>query len=465
MHKKLIIGLSLILISCSVGPDYQKPILYTDDNLRQSIGIKENSIQKIDKYWYKQFNDTVINKLVELALYRSPDISIAIQRLREARSNWRISRVNSLPIFNASGSYDYTKPSKAIGYTLSPDYYQTGLDASWELDIWGANRRQTESALALAESAAASLENVQLSLTAEVITNYVMLRTVQEQIRIAKQNLKLQEDIFATIAAKRKYGLTDEVSYKQAEYTVENTRSKIPELQKQAEVYANSLTILIGELPNKISNLLNPRHKNIIRCRFDYDIQRLYDFPIVVIRNRPDVRIAEKQLHAENALVGASIAALYPNINISGFIGWQAPEVSGLVDRNSYGYSYKPAISLPIFHWGQLQNQIEQQKAVTLAAFFTYQKTVLNAAAEVKNSIIGLQEEYEKNISAYKAAKAQKIAAELMLEKYKNGLVEFSDVMITQQQRLAAQEQLINSNGQIYLDIISFYKSIGGGYS
>jgi len=291
------------------------------------------------------------------------------------------------------------------------------------------------------------------------------LRTTQEQIRIAKQNLKLQEDIFKIIAAKREYGLADEVSYKQSEYTVENTRSKIPALQKQAEVYQNSLAILVGKLPHKLDNLLSPKKHNIIRNRFNYNLQNLYNFPIDSIRNRPDVRIIERQLQAENALVGAAIAALYPSVSLSGFIGWQAPEISGLVDRDNYGYSYQPAIKLPVFHWGQLQNQVEQQKATTLAAFFNYQKAVLNAVAEVKNSMTGLQEEYNKNVSSYKAAQAQKIASELMSEKYKNGLVEFSDVMISQQQRLAAQEQLINSNGQIYLDIIAFYKSVGGGYS
>ena len=292
-----------------------------------------------------------------------------------------------------------------------------------------------------------------------------MLRTTQEQIRIANQNLKLQEDIFATIKAKRQYGLVDEVTYKQAEYTVENTRSKIPNLHKQAETYANSLTILVGKLPHSLDNLLQPKKNNLIRKRFDYDLQQLYDFPIAVIRYRPDVRVAERNLHAQNALVGKAISDLYPNISLSGFIGWQAPEISGLVDRNSYGYSYTPAIKLPIFHWGQLQNQIEQQKASTLSAFFTYQNAVLNAVAEVRNVVVGIKEEYDKNASSYKSAQAQKIASDLMLKKYKNGLVEFSDVMISQQQRLSAQEQLVNSNGQIYLDIITFYKSIGGGYS
>lgn len=465
MRKEIVVGFSFLLVSCAVGPDYHKPKLYSDTDLQQSIGIKNNSSRQISIDWYKQFNDNTLNKLIKVALYQSPDVSVAVQRLREARSNWRINRVNNLPQFNASGSYDYSKTPRAIGYNLTPDYYQTGLDASWELDIWGGGRRQTENALSLAEAAAASLENVQLSLTAEVATNYIMLRTSQEQIRIAKQNLQLQEDIFKTIAAKREYGLADEVSYKQSEYTVENTRSKIPALQKQAEVYRNSLTVLVGKLPSKLDNLLSPKKHNIIRTRFNYNLQNLYDFPIASVRNRPDVRIAERQLQAENALVGAAIAAMYPSVSLRGFIGWQAPEISGLADKESYGYSYKPAISLPVFHWGQLQNQVEKQKATTLAAFFNYQKAVLNAVAEVKNSMTGLQEEYNKNVSSYKAAQAQKIASELMLEKYKNGLVEFSDVMISQQQRLAAQEQLINSNGQIYLDIIAFYKSVGGGYS
>ena len=465
MRKECIIVITLLLMSCSVGPDYHKPTLYSDDSLRKSIGLKANSSTQISRDWYTQFNDSILNRLIDYALSHSPNVNISVQRLREARSNWRISRVNNLPMFNADGNYNYNKTSRALGYTISPDYYQSGLDATWELDIWGGGRRQSENALALAEAAASSLRNVQVSLTAEVATNYIMLRTMQEQIRIARQNLQLQEDIFATISAKRQYGLADEVSYKQAEYTVENTRSQIPELQKQAEVYANSLTILLGKLPHSLDNMLQPKKNNLIRRRFDYDLQQLYDLPISLVRERPDVRIAEHKLHADNALVGAAIAELYPNFSLSGFIGWQAPEISGLVSRDSYGYSYTPAIKLPIFHWGQLQNRIEQQKASTLASFFSYQNAVLNAVAEVKNSIVSVHEEYQKNKSSYKAAQAQKIASELMLEKYKNGLVEFSDVMISQQQRLNAQEQLVASNSQIYLDLIAFYKSIGGGYS
>lgn len=190
----------------------------------------------------------------------------------------------------------------------------------------------------------------------------------------------------------------------------------------------------------------------------------MYELPVATVRNRPDVRIAERQLHAQNALVGKAIADLYPNVSFSGFLGWQSLEISGLIDKKSYMYNYSPSVTLPILHWGQLQNQVELQKETTLEYFYQYQNSVLNAVSEIKNSMTALNEEYRKNTSSYQAAKAQKSAAALTLDKYNRGLVEFSDVMTAQQNLLASQNQLVVSNGQIYLDVIAFYKASGGGY-
>ena len=464
MRKIEIVLLGFLAASCSVGPDYRRPALYKDTAIQESLGLKEISGRLITKDWYKDFNDPVLNRLVADALKNSPNVKIAVQKLREARSTLKINAVNNCPMFNADGSYHYNKPSKSIGYTIDTDYYQLGLDASWELDIWGGGRRQTESSMALFEAAAASLDNVYLTMTAEVAADYIGLRTAQEQIRIAEQNLKLQEDIYDVIAAKNKYGLADNVALNQAKYTVETTRSTIPDLKKQEEAYKNALAILVGKLPGTLDVLLSESKCNLIRRRFGYDLSRLYELPVATVRNRPDVRIAERQLHAQNALVGKAIADLYPNVSFSGFLGWQSLEVSGLIDKKSYMYNYSPSVTLPILHWGQLQNQVELQKETTLEYFYQYQNSVLNAVSEIKNSMTALNEEYRKNTSSYQAAKAQKSAAALTLDKYNRGLVEFSDVMTAQQNLLASQNQLVVSNGQIYLDVIAFYKASGGGY-
>lgn len=464
MRKTTILLLGLSVAACSVGPDFERPELYSDQEIQKSLELTKVSGQMVSKEWYKEFRDPILNQLVEQALKDSPNAKIAIEKLRQARSSLKINAVGSLPMIDADGSYHYNKPSKNIGYTIDTDYYQLGFDAAWEVDIWGQTRRQTESYRAMFEAAAANLDNVYLSLTAEIAADYISLRTAQAQIRIAEQNLKLQEDIYNTIATKNKYGLADNLALNQAQYTVENTKAAIPELKKQAEAYKNALTILVGKLPGSLENQLSADDNNLVRRRFEYKLSRLYELPVSVVRNRPDVRIAEHQLHAQNAQIGAAIANLYPNLSLSGFLGWQALKVPDLVDTDSYMYNYSPAISLPVFHWGALQNQVELQKETTREYFYQYQNSVLNAIAEIKNAMTAVNEEYRKNSSAYAAAKAQKKATELTLDKYERGLVEFSDVMTAEQNLLAAQNQLVASNGQIYQEIIAFYKASGGGY-
>lgn len=465
MRKQNLVLCGLLLAAaCTVGPEYHRPLLYTDEQIAQKLQLKTNLMSSVSRNWYQQFNDPLLNQLVEVGLRNNPNVKVAIQRLREARYTLKINEVNNFPMFNGDGSYHYNKPSRSVGYTIDTDYYQLGVDASWELDIWGGGRKLTESSQALFQSAASNLDNVYLAMTAEITTSYIGLRTAQEQIRIAEKNLKLQQDIYDTVAAKYQYGLTDDVALNQAKYAVETTQSLIPDLKHNEETYKNALATMLGKLPGSLEAELMAPAPHLIRRRFDFDLNRLYDLPVSTIRNRPDVMIAEMQLISENALVGQAISQLFPNVSLSGFLGWQSLEVSSLLDEKSYLYNYSPAVSLPIFHWGQLSNKVDLQKENTREAFYQYQNAVLAAAGELKNSMSSLNQEYQKNSAAYNAALAQRKVTKLILDKYQRGLVEFSDLLTAEQNLLNSQVQLVSSNGQIYLDIINFYKAAGGGY-
>lgn len=454
----------LIAVSCTVGPEYKRPPLYSDAKIQQSLGLSAHAVNPVRLDWYRQFGDPMLDQLVEAGFKYNPDVKVAIQRLREARYTLKINGVNNLPMFNLDGSYHYNKPSRTVGYTIDTDYYQLGLDASWELDIWGSGRKLTESSMALFQAAASSLDNVKLSMTAEIATNYIGLRTAQEQVRIAERNLKLQKDIYETIAAKYKYGLTDPGTLNQARYAVENTQALIPDLKQNEEVYKNALTIMVGKLPGSLENSLADQGHNLIRRRFAFDVNRLYELPVCVIRNRPDVQIAEMQLISHNAQIGQAMAELFPNVSLSGFLGWESLEVSGLIDKKSYMYTYSPAVSLPVFHWGQIRNKIDLEKETTREYFYQYQNSVLAAAGELKNAMSAVTHEYNKNLASYNAAKAQRKVTQVLLDKYQRGLIEFSDVLTAEQNLLSSQVLLVESNGQIYQNIINFYKASGGGY-
>ncbi len=451
------------LASCTVGPDYKQPRLYENEQIAASLELS-GGVRPVNKDWYRRFHDPLLDRLVAQSLKSSPDVKVGIQKLRQARDSLKIAAVGNLPMINADGSYHYNKPSKNIGYTIDTDYYQTGLDASWELDIWGSGRRQTESAAALFQAAAAGLDNVYLSITAEVAADYIGLRTSQAALDIAESNLKLQSDIFDLIKVKYDNGLVDTIAYNQAKYAVETTKALIPDLQSSIEAYKNALAILTGKLPGALNAELDGIDKNLVKRRFNYDLNQLYELPVNVVRCRPDVKVAEMQLISQNAQIGKALAELFPNISLSGFLGFQSTKFSNLVGHDSYMYTYTPTITLPILHWGQLLNNVELQKNITKEYYYTYQKAVLNAASEIKNAMVSLSKEYDKNQASRGSVIAQKQIMTLTWDKYQQGLVDFSDVLTAERDLLASQNALIASNGQIYQDIIAFYKSVGGGY-
>ena len=452
-----------IISSCTVGPDYKRPQLFPDSDIAESLQLsgKENTI---NQEWYKEFNDVFLNTLIAQGLEYSPNIQVAIEKLRQARQNLRINAVQNLPIIDADGSYNYSNNSINYGIPVSTDYYQVGLDASWELDIWGGGRRLTESSLAMLKSASANLDNVRLSLTAEIAGNYFKLRQAQEQLRIAEKNLNLQSDIYKLVKDKYDVGLSDDITLNQSLYLLQTTQAGIPELKSEIENYQNSLAILVGRLPGQLQSLLSDPKSNPVAHKFEYDLSSLYDLPLDVIRNRPDVRIAEAELISQNAKIGQAISKLFPNISISGFLGWQAKNLSSLISSDTDVYNYSPAISLPLFDWGALTNNVELQKSLTKEQLYLYKNSLLAATSEIRTSISNINQEYERNSATKQALEAQEQVSELTLLKYKQGLVEFSEVLTAEQNLLSAQKDNIISNSNIYQDLISFYKMIGGGY-
>lgn len=463
MPKKYLFSLSLMLLaSCTVGPDYKRPEFFKDQQVSQALQLQPVK-SEVSSEWYKSFNDEMLNRLIERSVTESPNVNVALEKLHQARQTLRINSREYFPMLDADGSYHYAKDSVVGSTKASTDYFQAGLDASWELDIWGAGRRLTESSQALMQAASANLDNVRLTLIAEVANTYFNLRGSQEQLRIAEQNLKLQSEIYELVKSKYDAGLADDITLNQSKYIVETTQSTIPSLQSSIETYQNALNTLVGQLPGELNEQLQNTKGNLVRRRFTFDISQLYDLPVTVLRNRPDVQISEQNLIAQNAKIGQAVAQLYPNVSISGFFGFQNANIAGLVDSDNNVYTYSPVISLPIFHWGQLTNTIELQESMTKEYYYLYQQSLLGAAAEVRNSMVAVEKEYNKNTSDRNAVKAQRQVAELTLDKYKQGLLEFSDVLTSQQNLLDSQNALISSNAQIYQNIVTFYKSVGGG--
>lgn len=456
--EKFVFAFMFLICSCSVGPDFKKPEIFSDEQIAKSLNLQNSAVYP-QSSWYYAFNDQELNSLVDKAFEHNIDAKIAIARLKQARNSLYIAGVKYLPTFDASGKYEFSRASRNLQPTVDYNYFQTDFDVAWEFDIWGAGRRLSEEYEALFSAAGANVDGIKLSLTAEIIAQYINLRTAQEQLRITIENLSLQKKIFNIVSKKYQAGLSDDLAYNQSKYLLEQTASQIPEIKHTIETYKTALTSLIGDLPK--DGFLELKGRNIIAQKFEFDTKNLYNYPVDSIRNRPDIKIAEYNLIAKNAAIGQAVANLYPKINISALAGYQAFSGHELFNSKSSAYGYNPAISLPVFHWGALIENIKLQENIYEEYLLTYQKTVINAVAEVKNAVDSIKNEYIRNDHLRKSFQNMQKVVYLTTRKYENGLTDFYQLLQAQQNLLKAQQDLSTSNGLIYLKIAAFYKATG----
>ena len=405
---------------------------------------------KISNDWYTGFDDEKLNTLINYALLNSPDVLSSIAKLRQARTLVLINRTNFLPMLNLGAEYDYAKPSKNIGLVGDTDYFQAGFDASWEIDIWGKGRRLNEQTMAQFEQELYSLRNVKSLIAAETATSFFELKNVHENLRIAKQNLKLQQDIFNNIAQKYNAGLTDKSDYNQAKYILDTTKALIPSLESNEKNLKNALAVLCGTLPDRLPVVISQIDSNPLNRVYKYNLNTLYNLPASIIRTRPDVKASERALSAQNAAIGQAVAELYPNVSLSAMLGVQSTNLSSLFNSDSKAYSYNPALNLPLFNWNKLTNNVDLQKQIKQQAYQNYRKTLLQAVEELNNSIIAVQKELERNKALRNAVYNMQEALTSMRQKYDNGLIEFSSLLQTQQNLLKAQTDLADSSANIF---------------
>lgn len=447
----------LTLAGCTVGPDYNQPVFFTDQKIKEVLNLKKPNrfLLPLD------FQDPVLSGVIQQALHNAPTVKMALLKLRQARENAKIAEVSNLPTVNLDAKYNAVKESKMLGQLLQEDYYQTGVDMNWEIDIFGGGRRRIEQALAQTNQARENVKNVWISFVAQIITTYLNLRKTEALLQQAQENLKLQREIFKTVSSKFNSGLADTLTLNEASNAVDMQLLQIPPLTAQIKLDQNSLALLVGLLPTELNDLLNTSKQSIVNKDFSYDINSFYELPVASIRKRPDVRMAEEELIAQNAKVGQAVAALYPQINFSGFLGFQSYRAHNLLNKNSYAYSYMPSITIPVFHWNALKRQIKAEKLGKEMAMENYKNTLLTAVNEVKTALIELEKDMKTYITYKKTAQKTDEIADLTFKKYQKGLVLFSTYLQARQNAIAARNNLITANATLYRDVVQFYKSIG----
>lgn len=462
-YSKLAFLTSLLMMACSVGPDYKQEKLFSDDEISKSLNL-QTPFPNQKNFMIVDFGDDVLNQLIKDAEISSPNLKMAILKLRQAREVLKIDVKNGFPTFDISAKYNYVNESDNMETLIKNDYYQIGVDMAWEIDIFGKTRREAESSKAQYRAMVENLKNVNVSLISDIATNYINLRMAEQNLKNMRENILLQEDVYNIILERFNADLVDEMTLSQSKYLLENMKMQVPMLEYQREMYANALAVLLGKLPQSLDEFLQSENKNLVSRVFEYDVEKLYRLPVSIIRSRPDVRMAEENLISQNAEIGVAVANVYPSFSLSGFLGFQSLKFSNLIERDSVGHSLIPEMVLPLFHFSQLRNNIEVQKLKRDEAEVNYEQTLLNAVAELRNAIVAIDKEYKVNKSASLAYQKMSDVSYLMWKKYLSGLVEYTDVLTAEQNRLEAQTNMVNSNANLYKNIITFYKAIGGKY-
>lgn len=470
----------------TVGPDFKSPEVNVDSSAQKApeagwpvttnftgtgefapasasedprTELKAENIRR----WWRQFEDETLSGLVENAVSNNRSFLMAQQRLEQAR--WRLagSWADVMPHITGAGSATRAQGGKngTSGVKFHRDVFRAGFDATWEIDIFGGVSREIEERKALMEKAGCDLADAWVSLSSEIGSQYIALRTIQERLTVARANLKLQSETYDILKSRLDSGIGDELAVNQAKYNVEQTRASIPRLLAEEESLMDSLAILAGTMPGALHAQLKDRPDR------DWLVEpkRLSAIPLEVMRARPDVRSAEFALAAQVAHVGVSESLLFPKFHINGALGLESLHVRKFLERDSLYGSIGPSVSWPIFQGGNLYANLKAEEAAMDEAAYRYEFTVQSAFGEVRTAYSAYTQEYHRYESLKGAVKAAKDAENISQDLYKNGLADFNNVLDAQRSLLALEEALAISRGQITQDLIALYKALGGGIS
>ena len=444
----------------TVGPDYQEPALALpaawSGSAAGSPAVAAQDREDLSRWW-ERLDDPMLTGLVAAALLASPDLRSAQARLREARARRDLAGAQRAPSVDARATASATRRSDT---DTTSRLYSAGFDAGWEIDVFGGKRRALEAADADLQSSAASLDATRVSLAAEVARNYVEVRAFQVRLGIARSNLESQSETLQLTDWRAQAGLVGSLDVEQARANREQTRAQIPSLETSLAGAQHRLAILLGLPPAALQERLAasgpiPRVPERIAV----------GIPADVLRQRPDVRAAERVLAAETARIGQAQAARYPSFSLSGSIGLEAASFDALTGGATRTRALAAGLTAPLFDGGRLRQQVEIQRAVEERARVGYESAVLTALEEVENALVGFGNSGARRGALAEALAAARNAALLARHRYTAGLVNFQTVLDTERTVLTIEDSLAATEADGVSALIQLYKALGGGWT
>ncbi|MFH1136533.1 MAG: efflux transporter outer membrane subunit [Pseudomonadota bacterium] len=454
--------LMLFALGCaSVGPDYRPPA--PDAPAKWHNGGAAVTAARDNKQlaeWWTVFDDPLLTRLVGMALEENLDLKKAKAAVREARASRGAAQAGLFPTATGSAAATRSRSSENNGSGDTDDLFSLGFDASWELDVFGGVRRAVEAAEADLGAAEADLRDVLASLTAELGTNYIEARSRQARLAAAEQSLVSLGETVDLTQARFQTGLDDELAVLQAGYNREDAAADIPTHKTALEQAFNRLAVLTGRKPGELRDLL-AEVKPIPAAPAAASIGP----PAETLRQRPDIRKAERELAAQTARIGEAAADLYPKFKLAGSLSLEALQAHKLLRVESLASSLGPSVSWNIFDAGLIRRNIEVQTAKQEQCLAAYEAAVLTALEEVENALVAFDQEQKRREKIRRAADLASQAEGLARQQYLAGLKDFSDVLETQRQLLTYRDQLAQSDAAVAGDLVTLYKALGGGWA
>ena len=410
-------------------------------------------------HWWTTIEDPLLYSLEQQAVKGNLDLKEAQARVREARALRGISKAQLFPIVDAAGSITRSRSSESTGSGKTDTLYAAGFDAGWELDIFGGIRRAVEATQADLEASQEQLHDVLVSLLAEVALNYLEVRTFQARVAVTEKNIKAQQDTYELNSSRHQAGIISELPVKQALYNLERSRSQIPPLQTGLAAAKNRLAVLLGENPGVLDNELKEEKPIPVP-----PVSVAVGVPAETLRHRPDIRRAERNLAAKTALIGVATADLYPKFRLLGSIGLESLHDQDFLEWSSRTWRIGPGASWNIFDAGAIRQNIEVQSARQEQALIQYESTVLGALEEVEDVLVAYAKVRRRREYLVKATEAARQADLLARDQFSAGLVDFSNVLITQLALLSLEDDLAQSEGAVTSTLVLLYKTLGGGW-
>jgi NodT family efflux transporter outer membrane factor (OMF) lipoprotein len=456
---------SLMLAGCMVGPNYKEPSPQIEPEWMEPghPGVQRGTAELTR--WWEVLNDPVLNTLVQRAYENNPSLHAAAVRVLQAQADRGIAVGLLFPQQQeATGNFGWNQTSENSGGPTSTNnvFHNWQVPAgtvAWELDVWGRFRRGIEAADATVLASVASYDDVLVSLIAEVATDYVLLRTLEEQLEIIRHNIQVQQEGFTIVKLRREAGTATELDVAQAETLLHDTEAQIFATQASIRQTRIAICVLLGLPPQDITELVGekrpiPSPPKTVQL----------GVPAELLRRRPDIRRAERQLAAQSANIGIAVSDLFPHFSLAGDIGLSAEHFGRLWQGNSFQAFAGPSFRWAVLNYGRIENNVRVQDAAFQASISDYENLVLRAQGEVETAVAGLVGAEGQITSLTGSVEAASRAVRVAQQQYKGGIANYINVLIAEQYLLAEQQRLVAAQGSEAQNLITLYRALGGGW-